>query len=134
METHFKKAVLLSGNNKESQGTLDIERLSRAARIKKAIFLGILGLVITTVLVAIPLLHFILVPLGLLATAIMVGGALNAKEKITGGDAQCPYCGFSFHFVKRKMQFPFLERCPECSRESTVTPLHQASEPRPLEV
>lgn len=117
-----QKVVKLEARGKASQqGMLSVETFTKSQRIKKATTKGFVGLLVTCVLVAIPLLHFFLVPIGLVATGIMVSSALNQEARIVGGTALCPYCEQSFEMVARKEKYPFLERCPNCSRESSVT-------------
>ena len=120
MELENQQTVLLTGNEHTTQGSVHIQRFTGLQRVKSAIIVGLLGLLATIVMVAIPLLHFILVPFGLIVTFLLVNNALSDTEKIIGGTASCPYCNHTINFVKRRAKYPFLERCTECSRESSV--------------
>ena len=122
METpaHYLQPVELSGNNKRTSGEVTIELLSTGQRILKAVGMGLIGLLITLFSVAIPLLHFILVPLGLILTVVLVNMTFRKKEIIAGGHGKCAFCNADIEFVRRGAKFPFLERCGACSRESLV--------------
>lgn len=122
MEVQNKQPIEMKGYDQSTSGTLFIRTVEKGERIKIAVGRGAIGLFISAILVGIPILHFLLVPIGLIVTAVIVQHALNRTEIISGGEGPCPFCGSSMSFVQRRVKFPFLERCSECSRESTVQP------------
>lgn len=116
-------AVSLSAPGEASTaGKVIVEQLSGGSRLVKAFCMGLVGLFVTLLCVAVPLLHLVLVPLGLLMTVMLVISSCKQVECITGGEGVCPYCHKPLTIVRRKMKFPFFERCDSCSRESSIEP------------
>lgn len=113
--------ILTSSSAKVTQGMITVQHRTFSQKVSKAVMFGIGGTIISAVLVAIPLLHFILVPIGLLVTGSLVIKALNQNSFIGGGTVQCPYCSEPIMMVKRAFSFPYYETCGSCSQQSKVT-------------
>ena len=114
--------VLLSIPDKNPcNGVIEIQKLSMTARILRS-FLNSVGVFfVTCFMIVLPLLHFILVPLGLLLTIAVFILSLQTDKIISGGTGTCPSCGGTINFVRRKIKFPYFETCGACSSESQVT-------------
>lgn len=110
-------------NQNPVSGEIEIETYSKGQRITRTLVRAAVGLVFTSLLVAIPLLHFVLVPIGLLATIGITASAYKQTGVVVSGAGKCPACGSEIKFVKRPLNFPFTERCDNCLRESSITPL-----------
>jgi len=116
-------AVSLSAPGETSTaGKVMIEQLSVGSRLVKACGMGLVGLLVTLLCVAVPLLHLVLVPLGLLMTVMLIVSSCKQVECIAGGEGVCPYCHKALTIVRRKKKFPFFERCESCSQESSIEP------------
>ena len=114
--------TLHAPNRPQTTGFVTISPLSIGARILKGILVGIVGIFLSALLIIFPLLHLVLVPLGLIATVIFAVRTMRESSRITGGTGQCPYCQAEVSMTPRKVSFPFLERCTECSQEASVVP------------
>lgn len=114
------QVVLRAPDREPARGAAQIRHFSSAERLRRATVRALAALVVTGVTVAIPLVHFISVPIGLIVTVIITAKAFGQESVIEGGEARCPYCGAAISLVRRPERYPFLERCGECSREATV--------------
>ncbi len=114
------EAVRLSVADKNSSATLSIQQISKSKRIGKAIIVGSIGLIISLALVFIPILHFVLVPFGLLITLLLVINRLKTDQIIIDGVGVCPACEAHLQIYKRAYKLPFKDVCEKCSREVQV--------------
>ena len=113
--------VRLSGSMREvAAGSVQTVSLTFAQRVGKALLVGGIALAVTVAMIAIPLLHFILVPLGLIATIALGLSAFGKKVVITGGAAECPYCHKPITMAARSYKPLFNETCESCSQVSKV--------------
>lgn len=90
------------------------DRAIRAAKTL-AIWLGI-----TFLSVAIPLLHFVLVPLFFLIGVILAAVAYSQRSAVLGGKGTCPFCGADLEIVKNRDRWPLDDVCSNCSRHVTI--------------
>ncbi len=80
--------------------------------------LGILwGLAVISVFI--PIAHFVLVPLFLIAGPIGFAFVFNSENSILGGIAPCPDCKQEFDIVKSKVEWPQKDICSHC-RHSVI--------------
>ena len=101
-------------------GEVFVEHFSSQERLGRGIVACVAGLLFSAVTLAIPLLHFVLFPIGVLLTIGIAWSKFEARGNIVGGHGDCPVCGASVTFAKRNLHFPFLERCDSCSRDISV--------------
>lgn len=92
------------------------ERMARAARTFGILF------VIGLFSVFVPLLHFILPPLFLIAG--LVFGFLSWLEtaEVTRGEVTCPNCQKKIELPREAEEWPKQTRCPGCSFTLTISP------------
>lgn len=112
--------TLRGTSGQSSMGRVDIKALGIRARSWRAIVRGAGGVIVTTFLALIPALHFVLVPIGLVLTALMVLSAFRSRTQLLGGSGPCPYCNHTLTIFPRRATFPFHDVCEQCRRQVTV--------------
>ena len=117
-EESFEIRIL--GNDVESSATISVKHFSFGMRVFRAIRVGILLLIVTLLMILIPILHFVLVPVGLIFTFIFFSATYKVKSIILGGQGDCPYCNGKLSIHKRSMAFPFEDICDQCGRQVKI--------------
>ncbi len=114
-------AILVFAHNPEpSSGEVQIRDFSKSERTSRAVSRGAIGFVATVLAVFIPIAHFVLVPLGLVVTVLLVLAALNQTGVVEGGKATCPECKGTVTIYRRPKKFPFNDVCESCHRSVTI--------------
>lgn len=104
----------------EAAGTVQIQTFTDKERLVRTVkFVGVCWLA-AVVAVAIPLLHFVLVP-GLFLAGI-IGGFLKyaTQSLVLGGGGTCPRCKAALPIVKGPNRWPITELCTSCRTNSEV--------------
>lgn len=113
--------IVLSAYGKQSSGKAIIKTFSRSERIRRAIRVAIIGLVISTLCAFIPILHFFLLPLGLLVSLVCMVWIFKQRALVLIGIGVCPCCGTEFHILRQSAKWPLIDVCEGCGRELQVT-------------
>lgn len=92
------------------------ERMLRAAKITGILF----GIAFFTIFI--PILHFILPPLFLLAGLVMGFFTWTGKGDVQGGQAQCAVCHKDFPLGAEAESWPKTMRCPHCQFTNSIRP------------
>jgi hypothetical protein len=79
------------------------------------------GLAAATILI--PILHFILVPLLLLAGPIAFFWTTNQEEILEGGSGECPDCKRKFEIIRAPVKWPLSDICNHCHSPVKINPL-----------
>jgi len=95
-------------------GTVNIVTFTSQDRLKRAS--KILGICwgIAIVCIPIPLIHFTVLPLALIAGIVLFFKNLKQESLITGGQGTCPECRKIFKVGKATNKFPLNEMCEHC--------------------
>jgi hypothetical protein len=101
--------IELCGATSKSAGSLEVETFSSLTRLKRTIWTVIGGLALTILLTFIPILHFVLVPLGLLGTLFVASFRNAQRNRVLSGTGTCPECKASFTIYARPFSFPFVD-------------------------
>lgn len=112
--------IQLSGATSKSAGSLEVETFSSLTRLKRTIWTVIGGLALSILLAFIPILHFVLVPFGLLGTLFVASFRYAQRNKILSGTGTCPECKASFIIYARPFRLPFVDLCVACKRQISV--------------
>jgi hypothetical protein len=106
--------------DKVSPGTVEHQAWQKRERTLRALkALGITwGLAVAAVLI--PLLHFVLVPLLLLAGPAVFVWIAGQEEMILGGRGTCPECGKPLEIAKSTVKWPLKDICTHCHAQLTV--------------
>jgi hypothetical protein len=101
-------------------GILQVLEFDKRARVHRAIKTGAVCLATTAACVCIPGAHFVLVPLGILLTPLMVYMSVKATTKIVDSAVTCPHCGKSLPILASQERYPLYENCLSCKREIKI--------------
>lgn len=115
-----EQITISSGDAHPSKGQIQIRDFSSGERLGRAILRGGIGLALTIVAIFIPIAHFVLVPLGLLVSVLLVISAMNQSGVIESGTATCPSCNATISIYRRSKKFPFTDICESCHRSVTI--------------
>jgi len=77
-------------------------------------------LMIAIISVFIPILHFILVPIFLLACLIFTFSAYSKSSIVVGGLGTCPYCNKPFDVASADNRWPLSDVCSSCHRHVQI--------------
>jgi hypothetical protein len=92
------------------------DRLKRSAMVFGAFFIVAVGAI------AIPLVHFVLVPAALLLGIGLGANRLRQREIFRGVEGRCPFCGTQQTFtVMGPFRLPKRLHCGSCQRELELT-------------
>ncbi len=101
---------------KETIGSVTYRKFSQGSRTMRALKVCAALGGLTVFAVFIPGAHFVLVPLGVLATPIGTFLAYLRKEQIDGGKGECPVCGAPIPVGTMRYSRVLVESCPDCRR------------------
>lgn len=107
-------------NYPASTGSVVITHWEHSARIRRAVKYSAISFALAAVTLFIPLAHFILTPLFLLATPLVFLTVLNRTDLIAEGKATCPGCQHEFDVMRGPPRWPFSQNCPNCLRQLTL--------------
>lgn len=116
----IERSVTARAMEKETPGTLTVRTYTDRQRLFRAIGFGAACFGATVAAVFIPAAHFVLVPLGLLATPFVVYMALMNRATILKSEITCPACGAAMPLLSVAEKSPLFENCPECKREVAI--------------
>lgn len=109
-------AVKISGKqeNQITNGSIRVISWNRRERIVRALKYGASCWGLALLSIAIPLLHFVLVPLFFLSGPLVALFILGQHTVILGGEGTCPDCHKFMTIVRSRYQFPFSDTCESC--------------------
>jgi hypothetical protein len=93
------------------------ERMMRAGKIFGILFVIGLGTIV------VPILHFILPPLFLLAACIFGTTTWMEDAEVLSGEIACPNCKHVMVFPREAEEWPKIQRCGGCSYLLTIKPV-----------
>ena len=108
------------------QGEVGFVRPPLTRRLWKAGALFLIGLAGGVLLLPIPLIHIVGLVFFLTLTGLAVRRLLS-REILKGASGHCPACGapgeYFVGFGGRRLSFPIVTSCPQCSIELTLQPM-----------
>lgn len=113
-------SVFIRGGTAQSEGVCFVEILSPRRRLYKAIKVFLIWFLLGIASVAIPILHFLTVPIFLLLAVVLSSWSYSVRSIVTGGRGTCPYCHAPFTIVKSRETWPLADQCSECYRQVTI--------------
>lgn len=100
---------------------INVAVLSGADRLKRAATMLGAGLGVALIALPIPIVHFILVPGGLLAGLALAGKRLTVSEIFRRVVGRCPFCGTEQVFpVMGRFRLPKDAHCVSCGRKLSL--------------
>jgi ribosomal protein S27AE len=102
---------------KQSESEVEVQHLTPAERL--VVGLKILGIFWLGAILClpIPMVHFVAVPVGLIAGVVMFFRAYGLTERLKSGSIPCPKCGTSFAADLKPFVWPKHETCPQCGMD-----------------
>jgi hypothetical protein len=101
----------------------EIAELEPAERIKRAAVVFGAFLAVAIVALPIPIVHFMLVPGGLLLAFVFGGLRLREQAIFRDVSGGCPFCGTQQHFpLFGRFRLPKDVHCAKCGRKLTLEP------------
>ena len=96
----------------------EVAILSSRERLKRAAVTFGAFIAVALIALPIPIVHFVVVPGGLLLAFVLGGLRLSEGEIFRGAEGQCPFCGTaqSFHLFGR-FRLPKDLSCKHCGRK-----------------
>jgi hypothetical protein len=120
--TVYTRTVVSKFSETSAPGTLEVIEFGQRDRLKRGAVTALKCLGVTLVCLCIPGAHFVLVPLGLLLTPVIVFIVARIPTKILSSKVSCPKCHALLAVLSTKERYPLYENCSACHREITITP------------
>lgn len=111
---------ILGKPDKRSSGEVFIRHWTPKERLLRSLKAFFIWLFIAILSIAIPILHFVLVPLFLLIAFVMSFIVYAHSSMILGGVGTCPFCGETLEIVKKPDRWPLDDICSKCSRHVVI--------------
>ncbi len=111
------------GEDKVADGQVLLKIFSRGERVRRSLVVFSIWFVVALMAIAVPLLHFVLVPLFVFVGLVHASFRWGVISGILSGSGTCPACGAGFVIAAKPDRWPFGELCDGCSRQLVVTKL-----------
>jgi hypothetical protein len=119
MNTRVIRVPLSGFGSTPTEADVVIERLTLSARLARAAAVMGAGLLLAVIALPIPLVHFVLVPAGVLLGLTFGAIRLKQREIFRRAEGSCPFCGAHqrLGLAGRAFRLPRRVHCAECRRE-----------------
>jgi hypothetical protein len=114
------KQVNVVCGQETAQGTLEVTEFDSASRARRAGRRGAVCVLAIGVSACIPGAHFVLVPLLLVLSPILIFRAYRVSSAITNMSCACAQCGGALSSVSTTERYPLYETCVACHRENRI--------------
>jgi hypothetical protein len=121
MESKSVSVQIKTFSGTDAIGCLDVDIFSPQVVWRRTIIRTTIVGVVTFLCVFIPLLHLIMLPLGIALTLATFFHTQNTKAMIKPGSLPCPACQKTITINSRRLVFPFKDSCEHCHREVVIT-------------
>ncbi len=114
MQTTTIRVLISSSSGKHCDAAVAVEELNASDRMRRSI--KCLGMCWGGAIVAVflPILHFILVPLLLIAGPCWAYYVYQQEQRLAGGQGTCPDCNASLKIERGAAKWPLDEICTAC--------------------
>ena len=100
----------------------EVGQLTPAERMKRAAVAFGAGIAVAVIALPIPIVHFVVVPAGLLLALVLGGLRLSHGEIFQGAEGRCPFCGTEQEFALfGRFRLPRKVDCVACHRRLNLT-------------
>ncbi|MBI3147342.1 MAG: hypothetical protein HYZ17_02375 [Betaproteobacteria bacterium] len=116
----------VASTEKEAVGRYRTERYSSKQALHKSLKIALAILVVALLSIVLPGIHFVSVPLGILAApflGVYYYRKLNGAPKSMAVDFSCPDCQASNQVAAPRICAYYEARCVSCQQELRLTPL-----------
>lgn len=120
--------VYVKGDSEEAttQGQIRIQDWNQRERTLRALKFGGACWGAALVSIIIPLLHFLLVPVFLLAGPIVAFIVMGQKSVVLGGEGICPKCQAFLPIARAALRFPISDLCTCCQSSVKIESQEEA--------
>lgn len=108
-------SIFSETDGRRTEGFAERVDLSRGERALRATKMFGIFIAIAFLCVFIPILHFILPPLFILAACVFGATTWLEESMVTAGEIDCPNCAHHIVLTPGAESWPREERCPSCS-------------------
>lgn len=122
-DTEIKIVIKSEYSDKSAEGIVVRREFDQKIRARRAMRTGGILFGLAFLSIAVPILHFVLVPLFLIATPIGALMAYGIESQFVEARAKCPECQCDFKIAKGKPVFPYKDVCATCHRAVIIEPL-----------
>jgi hypothetical protein len=98
----------------DQTGSLTVVSYDKKERLARAIKFGGLTWLAAIGFIFIPVLHFVLVPTGIVLGPIVFWRFLNQQDVIINGAGTCPKCSTLLSISEQKLDWPLQIMCSNC--------------------
>ncbi len=116
-------SVVLSGFGvTPSPAEVEIRSLSAGQRLRRASMAPLAGLGVAILVLPIPVVHFAVPPLALIAGVVIGARRISQRELFTSARGRCPFCGTeqSLGLTGSAYRLPRSIKCHACLRAMTL--------------
>ncbi len=103
-----------------STGEVEVKAWTKNERLLRALKFGGITWGIALVCVVLPIVHFILVPLFLIAGPLMALRTFRTTSVVLGGRGHCPFCQKDVTIGRGADHWPIDELCTQCQNNFSV--------------
>ena len=117
-------------SDKESVGSYQVVRYTAKEAMFKGLMMFLVTLVAAIVSVVLPGVHFVSVPLGILASPFVGAYFYTTRKgapKSMTGDFLCPECHASNHVAAPRIASSYESKCIQCQHELRLVPSQTSS-------
>lgn len=125
----MSEKIHLMSNDQHPNGFVDRVPIPMRERIRDGFKAGGMFWIFAVLCAPIPLMHFLLVPLGLILGTLRAWDSWTSDAVFENGEAQCPRCQEKLKIERMPAKWPLKLLCPKCGyqlrlHETNVRPLH----------
>jgi hypothetical protein len=112
--------VVTSDTGKSSPGEVRLEHWDKKARTKRALKFWLYSWAAALLCVALPVLHFVLVPTLLLVGPLGAWIVSTQGSSVLGGECKCPDCGMFLPLTGGTDDWPLKDLCVHCQNRMKI--------------
>lgn len=94
--------------------------LSKKQRVLSSLKIAFIGFLFSLLVALVPIVHFFLVPIGVILTVFLAYSSYKVKNYIAEGTCICPACSGVIKIYHRAEQLPFDDVCESCHRKVVI--------------
>ncbi len=107
-------------SEESTKGTIEALHFGEKAKLQRSLKTSLVCLGVAGVCLCIPGAHFVLVPLTLLVSPLIIYKVHSQDTKIIKAEIACPKCHKPLEVLSSQERYPLFENCGECHREIRI--------------
>jgi hypothetical protein len=119
----LRRVNLALRNDAQVKGSsqLNVTTMLKVRRVMTAAKYLLVSWVVAALCILLPVVHFFLVPMGVLTGIVLFFRKMSQIYFTNGGVIACPKCQSKLSVTSKSFNFPLKEFCPTCRTEVVVT-------------